>query len=264
MSILEKILSNTRKEVEVKKVRAPLQALKEKELFSLRRLSLAESLTNHQPGIIAEIKKASPSKGVIRQDFDPLAIALSYVQNGAAALSVLTVEKFFQGRLEFIEQMRPDVSVPILRKDFIVDAYQLYEAKAHGADAVLLIAAALDSSQLHDFVEEAKEIDLECLVEVHSAKEVESLDFGVVRLVGINNRNLETFETDLQTSVTLKKHIPNNVQVVSESAINTQDDIRLLMRAGIQAFLIGEAFMRAENPGEVLHQLLCSVHSIRS
>ncbi len=259
MSILDTILAHKRDEVRERKRQISRRELQEKEFFSFRRLSLARALKRCNPAIVAEVKKASPSKGIIRKNFDPLAIARSYVQHGAASLSVLTDEKFFQGELQFIERMRSFVPVPILRKDFIIDAYQLYEAKSSGADAVLLIAAALDSSQLQELHDEATEIDLECLVEVHSTKEVDSLDLKKVNVVGINNRDLATFETDLETSVAVKAGIPDTAQVVSESGIDNADDVHRLMRVGINAFLIGESFMRVENPGEALRGLLTSV-----
>jgi indole-3-glycerol phosphate synthase len=256
MNVLQNILEHKRKEVEARKRIAPRRTLEERDLFSFRRLSLGRALRGNVPAIIAEVKKASPSKGVIRADFDALAIAREYTQNGATALSVLTDEQFFQGDLRFIERMRKFAMIPILRKDFVIDSYQLYETKAYGADAVLLIAAALDRSQLDDLFAEATAIDLECLIEVHSKEEIETLDFDKVTLVGINNRDLATFETDISTSAKLRQLIPKDVEVVSESAISTSDDIQYLMSNGISSFLIGEMFMRAGSPGKALAELL--------
>ena len=259
MNVLEEILEHKRSEVRAKKKVVFQRELEERELFSFRRLSLSRALRRRKPAIIAEVKKASPSKGVIRADFDALAIAREYIQNGATALSVLTDEQFFQGDLRFIERMRKFAMIPILRKDFVIDSYQLYEAKAYGADAVLLIAAALDRSQLDDLFAEATAIDLECLIEVHSKEEIETLDFDKVSLVGINNRDLATFETDISTSAKLRQLIPNDVEVVSESAISTPAELRHLMSQGISSFLIGEKFMRAESPGAALAELLSNV-----
>ncbi len=259
MNILDEILAHKKEEVRERKKLVSIRALEEREYFSSRRMSLRRALQRTTPAIIAEIKKASPSKGIIRADFDARAIAREYVQNGASALSVLTDEKFFQGSLAFIEQMKPFVPIPILRKDFIIDSYQLYETKAFGADAVLLIAAVLGRSQLHELHDEAEELDLECVVEVHSQPEIASLDFEKIGLVGINNRSLSTFETDISTSTTLRPFIPPNVTVVSESAISSAADIRRLSSQGIDAFLIGEAFMRAESPGRALAELLSAL-----
>jgi indole-3-glycerol phosphate synthase len=256
MNILETILEHKREEVKARKRSVPLSEFREKPFFALQRLSLAHALRRKDIAIIAEVKKASPSRGVLREKFDALAIAREYVHNNASAISVLTDEKFFQGDVQFIERMRSFVPIPILRKDFIVDAYQLYEAKACGADAVLLIASALDASLLHDLYAEAKEIDLECLVEVHSHKEIEALNFEEIEIVGINNRNLMTFETKLETSIELKRHIPNHIVCVSESGINSYDDIERLLEHDIHAFLIGETFMKAASPGNALAALL--------
>lgn len=256
MNLLEEILEQKRAEIKAREKLVSQRELQEREMFPFRRLSLARALHSRKPAIIAEVKKASPSKGIIRENFDALAIGREYVQNGAAALSVLTDQKYFQGDLRFIEQMRRFVSIPILRKDFIIDSYQLYEAKAYGSDAVLLIAGALDSSHLHELLAEATDIDLECLVEVHSREEITKLDFDKVSLVGINNRDLATFETNIETSVNLRPLIPKDVEVVSESAIGTPADIRYLMSNGISSFLIGETFMRAESPGHALAGML--------
>lgn len=226
--------------------------------------SLERSLRGKQLAVIAEIKKASPSKGVISERFDPSEIAREYAHAGASALSVLTDAQFFQGDLRFIQGMRDFVQVPILRKDFIIDPYQLYESKAYGADAVLLIAAALQPGELTGLLMEADRLGLESLVEVHSEEEIESLDFSRVRVVGINNRDLLTFETDVNTSFRLRRLVPKEIVVVSESGISSHSQIDRLVRQGIHAVLIGEAFMRAESPGKALADLIAHVHGIEN
>lgn len=214
------------------------------------------ALNTSAPAIIAEVKKASPSKGIIRENFDHRIMARDYVKAGASALSVLTDNKFFQGDIHYIEDIRADVSIPILRKDFIIDSYQLTEAKAFGADAVLLIAACLGKNQLREFHIEAEELGLECLVEVHNEDELESLDMSLVKIIGINNRNLEDFSVDLNTSIRLSEMIPSGITKVSESGISSRREIDLLMQNGINAVLVGESLIRASNPGEALRSLL--------
>jgi indole-3-glycerol phosphate synthase len=206
--------------------------------------------------VIAEIKKASPSKGVLREDFRPAEIAASYDRHGAAALSVLTDEVFFQGSAAYLEAARAAALIPVLRKDFTIDAYQIHEARAMGADAILLIAAILDDAQLADFEAIAQSLGLAVLVEVHDERE---LDRGLrlaTPLVGINNRNLRTFETTLETTLAMLRHVPAGRLVVSESGIHTPADVQRLRAGGVQAFLVGEAFMRAADPGLALADLL--------
>ncbi|MFN0156935.1 MAG: indole-3-glycerol phosphate synthase TrpC [Bacteroidota bacterium] len=259
MNFLETILAHKREEITARKKTILRSQLEDMPKYGYERHSLQAALSGKELAIIAEIKKASPSKDVIRQDFDPLEIARAYLHGGASALSVLTDERFFQGNLEFIDRMRHFVPIPILRKDFILDPYQLYEARAYGADAVLLIAFALESAELNDLMDEARVLGLECLVEVHDEDEIAALDFGRVNLVGINNRDLATFETDIMTSVRLKKYVPATSTVVSESGITSRKDIDLLMKNGIHAFLVGELFMRSEHPGKALEELLNNV-----
>ncbi len=261
MNILEEILEHKRGEIKKAKRNVSQRSLQEKEAFGFRRLSLLRALRSSKPAIIAEVKQASPSRGVLRADFDALAIARDYVQNGATALSVLTDEKFFRGNLRYIESMRKFVTIPILRKDFIIDSYQLYESKSAGADAVLLIAAALEPAQLHDLLAEASELNLQCLIEVHTKDEIEGLQLDKVNMVGINNRNLATFETDIATSVKLRKFIPEEIEVVSESGIHSTNDIGFLMSHGITSFLVGESLMKAESPGKALAVLLAKSES---
>jgi indole-3-glycerol phosphate synthase len=205
---------------------------------------------------IAEIKKASPSKGVLCEEFDPVEIGIAYESNGAAAISVLTEENYFQGALDHLTRVRQSCSPPILRKDFIFDTYQLYEAAAAGADAVLLIVAVLDPVSLCQLHEVAQRIGLDVLVEVHNAQELRgALECGA-KIIGINNRDLKSFRVDLQTTLQLAPHVPDSVLLVSESGINTADDIRMLRDSGCDAFLIGELFMKSAYPGKALRELM--------
>ncbi|MDH4227738.1 MAG: indole-3-glycerol phosphate synthase TrpC [Deltaproteobacteria bacterium] len=205
--------------------------------------------------VIAEVKKASPSKGIIRADFDPVAVALTYEKNGAAAISVLTDEKYFMGSLENLVRIREKVSLPLLRKDFIVDEYQICEARAVGADAILLIAAALDKGRMKELMDAASALGLDSLIEVHTEKELDAaLDIGA-KLIGINNRDLNTFVTDINTTVRLIERIPAEKTVVTESGINRIEDVRLLDAAGVDAFLIGESLMREADIGKKLREL---------
>ncbi|MBE9561295.1 MAG: indole-3-glycerol phosphate synthase TrpC [Proteobacteria bacterium] len=208
-----------------------------------------------QPSVIAEIKKASPSKGLLRANFDPIAIAKSYEQNGAACLSILTDENFFQGSNEYLSQVHEICPLPILRKDFIIDAYQVYESRVIGADCILLIVAILDDAQLQDLADLAIHLEMDVLVEVHNQKELERALSLNTRLIGINNRNLKTFETNIQTTLDLLDQIPKKNIVVSESGIHTPEDIALLSDFSVHTFLIGEAFMKADDPGAALSQL---------
>lgn len=199
--------------------------------------------------VIAEIKKASPSKGVLRADFQPAAIAASYAQHGAACLSVLTDEQFFQGSPLYLQQARKACSLPVLRKDFIVDEYQIYQARAMGADAILLIAAALDVAQMQVFEALAHSLGMAVLVEVHNGAELDAALQLTTPLIGVNNRNLRTFEVSLQTTLDLLPRIPKNRIVVTESGILRAEDVKLMRSHQVHAFLVGEAFMRADDPG---------------
>jgi indole-3-glycerol phosphate synthase len=208
-----------------------------------------------QAAVIAEIKKASPSKGVLRADFIPADIAQSYAEFGAACLSVLTDQQFFQGCVDYLKQARASCQLPVLRKDFMVDAYQIYESRAMGADAILLIASCLDDAQMKDFEQIARTLDMAVLVEVHDAAELERALKLKTPLVGVNNRNLKTFEVSLDTTLTLMRDIPKDRLLVCESGIHTRDDVLRMGAAGVNAFLVGEAFMRAKEPGEALAAL---------
>lgn len=205
--------------------------------------------------IIAEAKKASPSKGVISPNFDPVAIALHYEKSGAQAVSVLTDVDFFQGHLRYLMQVREAISLPVIRKDFIIDALQIDEAHQHGADAILLIAAILDEQQMHDYQSMAEELGMDVLVEVHDESELEKAMSAGSRLIGVNNRNLKDFSMDIGTTFRLKKLIPDTVPVVSESGLKSRDDIRRLAEEGITAALIGESLMRSGSSGNLLREL---------
>lgn len=206
-------------------------------------------------GVIAEIKKASPSKGVIREDFKPALIAKSYAENGASCLSVLTDEQYFQGHVDYLKQASAACCLPVLRKDFIIDTYQIYEAREMGADAILLIAAALGDPMMQDLEQAAIALGLDVLVEVHNEQELERALCLQTPLLGINNRNLRTFETSLQTTILMLPNIPENKIIISESGIHSPEDIALLQEHKVNGFLIGEAFMRAEDPGAALSTL---------
>lgn len=217
--------------------------------------AIEEKISNGKSAVIAEIKKASPSKGVLREAFDPAAIAKSYELNGAACLSVLTDIDFFQGDDNYLQQAKQVCSLPVLRKDFIVDSYQIYEARAIGADCILLIVAALGDAQLLDFAQLAAHLEMDVLVEVHDDQELERALSLPVTLIGINNRDLRTFKTDLNTTINLLAQIPADRIVVTESGIHTQEDIALMHHHHVNTFLVGEAFMRAQDPGAELARL---------
>lgn len=209
-----------------------------------------------QVAVIAEIKKASPSKGLIRQDFQPALHAADYEANGASCLSVLTDEKFFQGHNDYLREARAACSLPVIRKDFMVDRYQIAESKALGADCILLIVAALESAQLLDLANYAESIDMDVLVEVHNQQELELALSLNTDLIGVNNRNLHNFETSLQTTLDLAKSVPADKVLITESGIHSRDDVNTMTAAGIYGFLVGESFMRAEKPGAKLKELM--------
>ena len=207
-------------------------------------------------GLIAEVKKASPSKGIIRADFDPIAIAETYARHGAACISVLTDEHFFQGHLDFLRQIRSAVQVPLLRKDFVLDSYQVYEARAAGADAVLLIAECLEGEKLQELHHSIESLGMTALVELYDAANIDAVMACNPKLVGVNNRDLNTFEVDLQHSVRVKNGLPDSVTFVSESGIFTNDDVVMLKENGVDAMLVGESLMRSDDIGAAVKTLL--------
>jgi len=217
--------------------------------------AIAEKIAAGLPAVIAEIKKASPSKGVLREHFVPADIAASYAEHGAACLSVLTDVQFFQGAHDHLRQARAACRLPVLRKDFIIDTYQIAAARALGADCILLIAAALDAVQLRDLEQCAVELGMDVLVEVHDASELDAALTLATPLIGVNNRDLRTFQTRLETTLALLARIPSDRIVVTESGILATADVARMREHGVNAFLVGEAFMRADEPGEALAQL---------
>ncbi|MFT4241340.1 MAG: indole-3-glycerol phosphate synthase TrpC [Acidovorax sp.] len=261
--ILNKIVAVKHEEVAAAQKRLPLAAMRaDAESRVLTRDfegALRAKVARGQAAVIAEIKKASPSKGVLRADFIPADIAQSYAEGdgkvSAACLSVLTDRQFFQGGVDYLKQARASCQLPVLRKDFMVDAYQIYEARAMGADAILLIAACLQDSQMADFEAIARSLDMAVLVEVHDGAELERALKLKTPLVGINNRNLRTFEVSLQTTLDLQKHVPADRLLVTESGILAPADVQRMREAGVHAFLVGEAFMRAPDPGQALASL---------
>lgn len=258
--ILKKILDHKRGELAAAKAAMPLSELRARITEQPPARGFAASLERTasvgRTAIIAEVKKGSPSKGVIRADFDPLAISSVYAENGASCLSVLTDAHFFLGNLAYLSEIRKAVDIPILRKDFIFDPYQVYEARVAGADAILLIAAMLDLPRLRELASLACELALDVLLEVHDEGELGvALETGC-KVIGINNRSLRTFVTDLSTTERLAPLLPANRLIVSESGINTRDDIARLRRAGAKAFLIGESLMREPDMGAKLRELL--------
>ncbi len=217
--------------------------------------ALEQKIKTGKAGVIAEIKKASPSKGILREDFNPAEIARSYEWGGAACLSVLTDKDFFQGSEEYLVEAREACSLPVIRKDFIVDPYQVYEARAIGADCILLIAACLEDAQMRNLNTLAHQLGMDVLVEVHDAEELERALPLNNRLIGINNRNLRTFDVSLQTTIDLLEMIPDDRIAVTESGIYSREDVKLMRDNSVNAFLVGEAFMRTPNPGKTLAEL---------
>lgn len=245
--ILDRILQHKRQEVEADRSREPLDQLKSALADLEDTRGFARALTDKADegtAIIAEVKKGSPSKGIIREDFDPEAIARNYLAGGAACLSVLTDENFFYGHLSYLRKLRSQVPLPLLRKDFIVDPYQIYQARVYGADAVLLIAAALETVELVEYTDLAQELGMDVLLEIHDRNELEQALATDATMIGINNRNLQTFETDLAVTENLAPWIPVERTIVAESGIVDRADIERLKEAGSKAFLIGETLMR--------------------
>jgi len=257
--ILTKILEHKKNELVERKLHVPLGKMQEMADAAPSPRGFERALRSAQlakrPGVIAEIKRASPSKGIIRENFNPMMIAASYQYNGATCISVLTDSEYFKGSCTILELARKTCFAPILRKDFIIDTYQVYETRAVDADCLLLIVAALEDDQMAELYMLAKELRLDVLVEVHDDQELERALKLEPTLIGINNRNLNTFETNLDTTLNLLPKIPGICHVVTESGIHTKKDIAKMTNNGVNSFLVGEAFMAAKNPGEKLKEL---------
>jgi len=260
--ILRKILARKAEEITARAQQQPLRQLSEQigSVAATRDYlaAMQAKISNGHTAVIAEIKKASPSKGIIRENFNPADIAVSYQNGGAACLSVLTDVDFFQGDDAYIMQVKAACDLPVLRKDFIIDPYQVYEARVIGADCILLIVAALGDAQLLELSQLALHLDMAVLVEVHNAEELERALLLNLPLVGINNRNLRSFEVNLQTTLDLLTQIPEDTIVVTESGIHSKEDVQLMRENNVKAFLVGETFMRAEQPGDKLAELFQS------
>ena len=259
MNQLNKIIETTKETIKKSSSYRSISSLEEDfEKYEKRGFVevISKKVSTKETAIIAEIKKASPSKGLIRQDFEPEKIAEDYEANGATSLSILTDEPFFQGKLEYLDMVRKICALPILRKDFMIDPYQIYETKASGGDCILLIVAALDLAQLKDFSQLAEELDLDVLIEVHSENELNTALSIDPKLIGINNRDLTTFEVDKNLAIELAKKISKDVIIVSESGISSREDIVFAKEQGIHSFLIGESFMREPSPGKALRKIL--------
>ena len=254
--ILDDIITHKKKKIEQEKIEKPLRKIIEQlKSLSIERDFKKAIKPSDQLKIIAEVKKASPSKGIIRKDFDALTIAKIYDSNNVDAISVLTEEKFFQGKDEYLMLIKKHTKVPILRKDFIIDPYQIFQSKLLGADAILLIAAILSEQELNKYINIAQEIGLQCLVEVHNTKELTIVLSTQADIIGINNRDLNTFQTMLETTEQLIKLIPTDRTVISESGINTRMDMRYLRGIGVDGVLIGESLMRADSIADKLKEL---------
>ena len=261
MDILAKIVERKKAEVVAAKKRIPENLLRTQALESGERRPFLERLERSGPplvNIIAEIKRASPSKGVIRSDLNPIDYATAYEQGGAAALSVLTDQTFFQGSFEDLQHARNATLLPVLRKDFLISSYQLYESAVMGADAILLIVRILSREQLKDYIALGHDLGLDALVEIHTEADLEIATDAGAKLIGINNRNLQTFETNIDTAVHLKSLLKPDQIAVSESGIHTREDIQEIYNSGIRNFLIGESLVRAKNPKDFLKSLLAS------
>lgn len=257
--ILKKILARKREEIIDRSAIISLQEMRKRaEAETNTRVfvqSLHQRIDQGESAVIAEIKKASPSKGVLRENFDAVAIAKSYEQGGAACLSVLTDIDFFQGADDYLQQARQACALPVLRKDFTIDPYQVYEARVLGADCILLIVAALEDEQLSDLLQLATSLKMDVLVEVHDANEMQRALATPAVLIGVNNRNLRTFKTSLDTTLEMLSGFPNDRLLVTESGIHAHADVKHMREHGVHAFLVGEAFMKAEEPGEKLAEL---------
>ena len=256
MTILDQIIASKRKEVALKKTVVSIQQLENSDLFNSKTNSLSKSIMNSPFGIIAEHKRLSPSKTIINHSLSVEEVVKGYENAGASSISILTDNHYFGGSLDDLILARAAVKTPLLRKEFIIDDYQILEAKANGADAILLIAAVLSKEEIKQLSEFAQSLALEVLLEVHNLEELEKSIMPSLTIIGVNNRNLKTFELSLQTSIDLVKYIPNDFVKISESGISHTDDIKLLKSHGFQGFLIGENFMKTNNPGESLLEFI--------
>lgn len=256
MNILDEIVAHKKKDLEERKAALPLAELEKRMPPLSERQSFSRSLKKDGLAIIGEIKKASPSRGVIVPDFDPVDLALEYEEAGVVAISVLTEERYFQGSLGDLLMVRRATSKPLLRKDFLFDEYQLYEARAYGADAILLIVAILEERKLISLLEKAQVLGLDALVEVHSRGEVEQALSCGATIIGINNRDLKTFQVDLKTTAELSQFVPQDKILVSESGINNAEDVRFVREYGVKAILVGESLLRSGDIKEKVKELL--------
>ncbi len=254
-TILDTIVARKRVELVERRNKISLHDLEQKILTLDPVRGFANSLQHHRPAVIAEIKKASPSKGIIRADFRPAQIAVQYEQAGAACLSVLTDVDFFQGNDVYIKEVKAVSKLPVIRKDFMIDPYQIIESRALGADCILLIAACLSDSQMRELYDTAISLNLDVLVEVHDHAELDRAMEIPTNLIGVNNRNLKTFEVSLNTTLSLSKYIPSDRTLVTESGITTPNDVMLMQSQGIHAFLVGESMMREPHAGHALTNL---------
>jgi indole-3-glycerol phosphate synthase len=258
-TILKKILDRKAEEVAERQAKTSLADL-EKQIRTADKCrgfthALTERISHKRPAVIAEIKKASPSKGLIREHFEPAAIAESYAENGAACLSVLTDKDFFQGDEEYLRQARDACRLPVIRKDFMIDPWQVAESRAIGADCILLIVAALEPARMQELAASAREYGMDFLVEVHNRKELDQALLLDADLIGINNRDLHTFKTSLTVTYELLPHVPDGAAVITESGIHIREDVEEMLDHGVYGFLVGESFMRAQEPGEKLKEL---------
>ena len=257
MTILDKIVERKKEEIALSKTQKSITDFKSEEFFSRSTFSLKETLKT-KTGIIAEFKRKSPSKGIINDLVNPLDVVLDYEKHGASAISILTDLDFFGGNFNDIISVRNQVQIPILRKDFMIDEYQFYEAKSIGADIILLIASCLSPTQVSKFTELAHSLNLEVLLEIHSEEELKHINKNV-DFVGINNRNLKDFKVDLQHSVELKNQLPEDIFSIAESGIYNEEDFKFLKEKGFDGFLMGEYFMKNENPGEKFGEFISNV-----
>jgi indole-3-glycerol phosphate synthase len=256
-NILIKITEQTAEDLAKRKQKVSFADFNSFEGYEKERISFKDALDGYgSVSIISEVKKASPSKGIIRPDFDPVDIALRYEEGGASAISVLTDEPFFKGDLKFLEAISKRVQLPLLRKDFIIDPYQIKEARAYGADAVLIIVAITEGDQLTELQHAAKEFGLDALVECYDQNDFDRLDFGMTKILGVNNRDLKKFEVNVHRGISILQQAPDDTVLVSESGLSTGKDLALLRKEGIHSALIGEHFMRQKDPGQAVKDLL--------